>query len=117
MSALFTIPIEPLPSHPGGAIVCTEPSPAVYLLTFTSAPDNRLTTPFLRALLSAIDVVEFGGYKPGVVVTTSGIQKFYSNGLDLQHAVETEGYWALLYSVWARFLTYVPPFVYIHYFS
>jgi hypothetical protein len=41
------------------------------------------------------------------VATTSGIQKFYSNGLDLEHAVATEGFWPLLYDVWNRFLTYV----------
>lgn len=104
--SLFTLPIPPCGTdHPGGTIVCTEPSPAVYLLTFTSPPDNRLTTPFCKTLLAALDIIEFGGYKPGVVVTTSGIPKFYSNGLDLGHATETEGFWALLYEVWRRFLT------------
>jgi hypothetical protein len=104
--SLFTIPIPALGNaYPGGQITCTTPVPKVYLLTFESPPDNRQTTPFLKALLSALDVLEFGGYEPGVVVTTSRIQKFYSNGLDLAHAVETEGFWALLYSVWARFLT------------
>lgn len=105
MASLFTIPIPPIESHPGGSIVCTEPSPAVYLLTFISPPDNRLTAPFCRAFLSALDVLEFGSYQPGVVITTSGIPKFYSNGLDLKHAVETDGYWALLYQLWKRFLT------------
>lgn len=105
MSALFTIPIGSCGSHPGGAIVCTEPAPAVYLLTFTSPADNRLTTPFCRALINALDVLEFGSYKPGVVVTTSGITKFYSNGLDLEHAVGTDGFWPLLYELWKRFLT------------
>lgn len=105
MAALFTIPIAPLGEHPGGEIVCTSPKPKVYLLTFSSPPDNRITTPFCRALLSALDVLEFGGYAPGVLITTSAIQKFYSNGLDLAHAIETEGFWALLYSVWSRFLT------------
>jgi enoyl-CoA hydratase/carnithine racemase len=103
---LFTIPILPCdpPKHPGGSIVCTEPRSGVYLLTFTSPPDNRMTTPFCRAVLAALDVIEFG-YRPGVVVTTSGIAKFYSNGLDLEHAVATDGYWALLYEVWRRLLT------------
>jgi len=110
--SLFSIPIPALgTAYPGGAITCTTPAPKVYLLTFVSPPDNRLTTPVLKALLSALDVLEFGGYEPGVVVTTSGIQKFYSNGLDLTHAAETDGYWALLYSVWARFLTYPMPTV------
>ncbi|ODA78116.1 hypothetical protein RJ55_06719 [Drechmeria coniospora] len=106
---LFTIPIPPMGAHVGGSIVCTEPAPSIYLLTWSSPPDNRLTTPFCHALLSALDVIEFGGYKPGVVVTTSAIQKFYSNGLDLEHAINTDGFWALFYQVWRRFLTFPMP--------
>ena len=105
MATLFTIPIPPCGEHPGGAVVCSEPSPAVYLLTFTSPPDNRLTAAFCRAFIAALDVLEFGPHAPGVVITTSGIPKFYSNGLDLKHAVETEGFWPLLYQVWKRLLT------------
>lgn len=102
---LFSVPIAPLGPHPGGSITVTEPSPAVYLLTFISPPDNRLTTPVCKALLAALDLLEFGGHPPGVLITTSGIGKFYSNGLDLQHAIETEGFWALFYSVWQRLIT------------
>jgi Delta3-Delta2-enoyl-CoA isomerase len=102
---LFTIPIEPWGEYPGGSIVATEPEANVYLLTFASPPDNRLIAPFCNAMLKALDAVEFG-YPPGVVITTSGIQKFYSNGLDLAHAQEVEGYWAdALYAMWRRFLT------------
>ncbi|UKZ81836.1 hypothetical protein TrVFT333_009612 [Trichoderma virens FT-333] len=85
------------------------PQPAVYLLTFLSPPDNRLTTAVCKALLTALDLLEFGGHAPGVVITTSGIPKFYSNGLDLQHAVDTPGFWALFYSVWNRLLTFPMP--------
>ncbi|KAK4042751.1 ClpP/crotonase-like domain-containing protein [Parachaetomium inaequale] len=107
---LFTIPIPPLGAHPGGAIVATEPAPAVYLLTITSPPDNRLTTASCTAMLDALDRVEFGGYTPGVVVTTSGIDKFYSNGLDLEHALGTEGFLpGVLYKLFNRFLTYPMP--------
>lgn len=106
MSTLFTLPIAKCGAHPGGTLTCTEPSPRVYLLTLLSPPDNRLTTPVLKAFLNALDIIEFG-YPHGVVATTSGIPKFYSNGLDLEHAVATEGFWPLLYDVWARFLTYV----------
>lgn len=102
---LFSIPIETVGPHPGGAIVATSPKPNVYVLTWTSPPDNRITTPFCKALLAALDVIEFGDYAPGVVITTSGIPKFYSNGLDLEHAIQTPGFWALFYSVWKRFLT------------
>ena len=106
---LFTLPIPPLPpQYPeGGTITCTEPQPQVYLLTFVSPPDNRLTTPFCNAMLLALEIIEFS-YPIGVVVTTSGIPKFYSNGLDLGHAVATEGYWSeKLYTLWKRFLTWV----------
>ncbi|UKZ56094.1 hypothetical protein TrVGV298_009922 [Trichoderma virens] len=106
---LFTVPIPPLGPHPGGSITVTEPQPAVYLLTFLSPPDNRLTTAVCKALLTALDLLEFGGHAPGVVITTSGIPKFYSNGLDLQHAVDTPGFWALFYSVWNRLLTFPMP--------
>jgi enoyl-CoA hydratase/carnithine racemase len=104
---LFTIPIAPTGSaHPGGKIVCSEVQQAVYLLTFTSPPDNRMTTAFCSAMLDALDIIEFGGYTPGVVITTSGIPKFYSNGLDLAHAIATDGFWAgSLYKVLKRFLT------------
>jgi Delta3-Delta2-enoyl-CoA isomerase len=105
MSPLFTVPIAPCDPHPGGRIVCTEPESHIYLLTFTSPPDNRLVTPFCKAMLTALDILEFG-YPPGVVITTSAIQKFYSNGLDLDHAQEVEGYWTQsLYAMWKRFLT------------
>ncbi|KAI0205165.1 putative carnitinyl-CoA dehydratase [Astrocystis sublimbata] len=108
---LFTVPIAALKSHPGGSIVCTTPAPKVYLLTFTSPADNRLTPPFCRALIDALDIIEFG-HEPGVVVTTSGIQKFYSNGLDLGLAMSTLGYWEdSLYPLYRRFLTYPMPTV------
>ncbi|TQS32479.1 hypothetical protein Golomagni_07201, partial [Golovinomyces magnicellulatus] len=106
---LFSVPIEAVGAHPGGAIVATSPQPKVYVLTWTSPPDNRITVPFCKALLSALDIIEFGDYEPGVVITTSGIPKFYSNGLDLELAIQTPGFWALFYSVWARFLSFPMP--------
>ncbi|KAL2020796.1 hypothetical protein VTK56DRAFT_7994 [Thermocarpiscus australiensis] len=118
---LFTIPIPPCGSQPGGTIVATEPAPAVYLLTITSPPDNRLTTASCGALLDALDMIEFGvvgGHDrknrktPGVVVTTSGIPKFYSNGLDLDHALATPGFLPdALYRLFRRVLTYPLPTV------
>ncbi|KAI0552121.1 putative carnitinyl-CoA dehydratase [Xylaria curta] len=111
LTELFSVPIPALPSHPGGSIVCTTPAPKVYLLTFTSPDDNRLTPNFCRALLNALDIIEFG-HEPGVVVTTSGIKKFYSNGLDLGLALSTLGFWEeSLYPLFRRFLTYPMPTV------
>lgn len=106
---LFSIPIPPAP---GASIVCTAPQPGVFLLTWSSPPDNRLTTSFCHALLAALDALEFGpaaaaAAEGAVLVTTSAIEKFYSNGLDLAHAVATDGFWPLLYRVWRRFLTCV----------
>jgi enoyl-CoA hydratase/carnithine racemase len=103
----FTVPVLRNPSSEErvGAIVCTSPAPKVYLLTFTSPPDNRLVTSFCQSLLLALDIIEFD-YPLGVVVTTSGIPKFYSNGLDLKHATDVPGFWAhSLYKLFARFLT------------
>ncbi|KAI0411782.1 putative carnitinyl-CoA dehydratase [Xylaria grammica] len=108
---LFSVPIPAIPSYPGGNIVCTSPAPQVYLLTFTSPNDNRLTPEFCRAFLTALDIIEFG-YEPGVVVTTSGIKKFYSNGLDLPLAQSTPGFWEnSLYPLLQRFLAYPMPTV------
>ncbi|KAI0871398.1 putative carnitinyl-CoA dehydratase [Hypoxylon argillaceum] len=108
---LFSVPIPARPSHPGGSIVCTTPAPKVYLLTFTSPPDNRLTPEFCGAMMAALDIVEFE-QAPGVVVTTSGIPKFYSNGLDLPLALATPGFWAgALYPLLRRFLTFPMPTV------
>ncbi|CAG8048389.1 unnamed protein product [Penicillium salamii] len=108
MASLFTVPI----TSTGGSIICTNPSAAeehknIYVLTFTSPKDNRLTPVFIDALLLALDIIEHR-YPKGVVVTTSGIAKFYSNGLDLELAGSTEGFlenW--LWKLFRRFLTYV----------
>lgn len=90
--ALFSLPIISNPSaSPIGTIVCTSPAPEVYLLTFTAPPDNRLVTGFCQAFILALDIIE-AKYPPGVVVTTSGIPKFYSNGLDLDHVKATPGF-------------------------
>ncbi|KAJ5555811.1 hypothetical protein N7535_008243 [Penicillium sp. DV-2018c] len=112
MAPLFTVPI----SSTGGSIVCTNPSAApehatIYVLTFSSPPDNRLTPTFIDAMLLALDVIEHS-YPKGVVVTTSGIAKFYSNGLDLDIVAQTEKFlenW--LWRLFRRFLTYPMPTV------
>ncbi|KAL4892567.1 ClpP/crotonase-like domain-containing protein [Aspergillus ambiguus] len=107
MAALFTVPI----TSTGGSIVCTNPSDEknVYLLTFTSPKDNRLTPNFIDALLLSLDILE-QRYPKGVVITTSGIAKFYSNGLDLDVVAATEGFLErYLWRLFRRFLTYPMP--------
>lgn len=100
--ALFTVPIAT-----GGSFECTSPADKVYLLAFESPPDNRLTSAFNEALVLSLDIIEERLPK-GVVVTTSKIPKFYSNGLNLEHAVGTPGFWEnSLWKTWRRILTYV----------
>lgn len=92
-----------------GKITCTEPSPEIYLLTFELPPDNRLTTPFCATFLLALDIIAHR-YPKGVVVTTSGISKFYSNGLDYESAIKSRDFFPnVLYPLWKRLLTFVPP--------
>ncbi|KAH8601117.1 putative carnitinyl-CoA dehydratase, partial [Bisporella sp. PMI_857] len=94
---------------PVGSFTCTTPAPGVYLLTFTALPDNRLVTAFCHTFLLALDIIEFS-HPPGVVITTSGIPKFYSNGLDLEHALKTKGFFSnSLYALWKRLATYSLP--------
>lgn len=108
---LFTVPIYESTNSQKvtGSFICTSPTPGIYLLTFNAPPDNRLVTTFCQSFLIALDIIEFQ-YPPGVLITTSGIAKFYSNGLDLDHAGSTKGFWAdTLYRLWARLLTCVIP--------
>jgi len=106
---LFHLPIlsSPKATSASGTVIVTSPADAVYILTFTSPPDNRLVTSFCQTLLLALDILEHD-YPPGVLITTSGIPKFYSNGLDLEHASSTKGFYHnSLFALFRRFLTYV----------
>lgn len=108
---LFILPIPKLGDHVGGTLTCTSPAESIYLLTLSSPPDNRLTTATCGALLQALDIIEFD-YPKGVLMTTSAIPKFYSNGLDLEHAMTTPGFWSnSIYLLWKRLLTYPMPTV------
>ena len=103
---LFTLPIGD-----DGSITVTEPAEAVYLLTFISQVDNRLRTPFCQAFTLALDILELE-YQPGVVVTTSSSPKFFSNGLDLEHAASTPGFYNdSLFALYSRLASYPMPTV------
>lgn len=111
---LFTVPVPACDSHPGGTITITQPQPKIYLLTIHSPPDNRLTTALCQGLLRALDLVEFSGPGPGVVVTTSSVPKFYSNGLDLAHTTRAGPdafFGRSLWPLYRRLLTYPMPTV------
>ncbi|SPO03535.1 related to enoyl-CoA hydratase/isomerase [Cephalotrichum gorgonifer] len=112
MTTLFTIPIEPIDAHPGGTITLTTPSPKIYLLTISSPPDNRLTTPFCAALLKALTTLQHT-QPPGVLVTTSSLPKFFSNGLDLSHVTSNAPhFWtSALYPLFRKLLSYPMPTV------
>ncbi|KAK0301968.1 hypothetical protein LTR54_012634 [Friedmanniomyces endolithicus] len=85
-----------LPIGTKGQLICTRPKDKVYLITFST-------------ILLALDIIETR-YDAGVVITTSGIEKFYSNGLDLEHASFTPGFFPdTLYALWRRLLTYPMP--------
>jgi enoyl-CoA hydratase/carnithine racemase len=103
MTTHFTVPIST-----GGQFVCTTPDNnirEVYILTFSSPPDNRLTSAFVESYILALDLIEHR-LPRGVVICTSGISKFFSNGLDLEHVTETEGFWErVLWPLFRRLLT------------
>ena len=97
---LFTLPIAP-----NGQLICTQPSQRIYLLSFESPPDNRITPAFCASLLLALDILDHK-YPKGVVVTTSSIAKFYSNGLDYESAIKSPSFFSeSLYPLWRRLLT------------
>ncbi|TVY73156.1 Peroxisomal enoyl-CoA delta isomerase, partial [Lachnellula suecica] len=68
-------------------------------------------TSFCQSIILALDILE-AEYPPGVLITTSGIQKFYSNGLDLEHASNTKGFFHdSMFGLFKRLLTYPMPTV------
>ncbi|KAK9469472.1 ClpP/crotonase-like domain-containing protein [Lipomyces arxii] len=80
-----------------------------YLLTFSAPPDNRLTPEMCFTLQHALDIVEdeLLLVQKLPLVTTSGIEKFYSNGLNLELAKSTRGFWDdSFYPVLKRFLQF-----------
>jgi len=93
----------------GGAFECTSPSPKVYVLSFSSPPDNRLTSAFIEAWVLSLDIIE-QKLPRGVLITTSAIPKFYSNGLNLEHVVDTPGFFPnILYPLFRKLLAYPMP--------
>lgn len=109
---VLQIPASSATTPPGrGSIVCVQASPQVYVLSFSSPPDNRLTPAFIASFLLALDIIE-NRFPKGVVVSTSSITKFYSNGLDYESAVKDPLFFRTsLYPLWRRLLTYPMPTV------
>jgi enoyl-CoA hydratase/carnithine racemase len=115
---LFVLQIPPttsgsssLPQAQQGSFVCTQAAPQVYLLSFANPPDNRLTPSFNLTFLLALDIIEHRLPK-GVVITTSSITKFYSNGLDFENASRDPTFFpGSLFPLWRRLITYPMPTV------
>ncbi|OAP65696.1 hypothetical protein AYL99_01668 [Fonsecaea erecta] len=94
-----------------GNFICTQAAPQVYLLSFSSPPDNRLVPAFNQTFLLALDIIEHR-LPRGVVITTSSITKFYSNGLDFENAIKDPTFFpSSLYPLWRRLITYPMPTV------
>lgn len=111
--ALFSLPVSGAAagaaSQPAGEFICTQPAPQVYLLSFASPPDNRLTPAFNATFLLALDAIEERLPK-GVVITTSSITKFYSNGLDYENAVKDPTFFSgSLFPLWRKLIAYPMP--------
>ena len=86
----------------------------VYVIHMANGDDNRLTSGLCQAVLTALDKVEqacpIGS--EGAVVVTGANPKFFSNGLDLDHAFSTPGFWAdSFYALLRRVLSYHLPCV------
>lgn len=79
----FTHPDKAIPGT-GDWLIASE-TPTYYLLEFNAPPDNRFSTSFLSHYIDALDYIRLhGALTPKVLVTTSRIPKFFSNGLDLE---------------------------------
>jgi len=111
---LFVLQVPPStatsPAHgQPGSFICTQAAPQVYLLSFSSPPDNRLTPDFNQTFLLALDIIVHRLPK-GVVITTSSITKFYSNGLDYESAIRDPNFFPhSLYPLWRRLISYPMP--------
>jgi enoyl-CoA hydratase/carnithine racemase len=95
--------VPPTQAAPGtGSFVCTQPAPEVYLLSFESPPDNRLTPAFNSTFALALDIIE--------QTLSRGV--FYSNGLDFENAIKDPTFMpGSLFPLWRRLITFPMPTV------
>lgn len=97
---------------------CLSDSP-IFVITMTNREDNRLTTEFCQAMLNALRYIEEDigmmsdlPSRKAAVVTVGGVQKFYSNGLDLEHTASTPNYWRdSFYALLIRILEFRVPMI------
>ena len=110
---LFALQIPNLQSsvagQSAGSFDCVQAAPGIYALSFSAPPDNRLTPAFNATFLLALDIIEHK-LPRGVVITTSSITKFYSNGLDYENAIKDPTFFRdSLFPLWRRLITYPMP--------
>lgn len=80
-----------------------------FLLQFELAPDNRLEPLMLNGFYDALTWIE-EQEMPLPLVTTSKIEKFYSNGLNFEKATSTEGFFStIFYRTLLKFLEFPYP--------
>src|SRR5436190_15500784 len=94
-----------------GIVNVTSPAQSIYLISFSSPPDNRLTPSFNSTLRLALLILRHR-YSKGVVILTSSIPKFFSNGLDYQAAISSPTFFPeSLFPLWYTLLTYPMPII------
>lgn len=86
----------------------------LFILTMKTG-ENRFNTKFIEALFGALDEIEKvreqEDGEPAALITT-GEGKFFSNGLDLEHAITTPGFFDDYYlKLLVRILTFPIPTV------
>nr|CAG8514153.1 7153_t:CDS:2 [Entrophospora candida] len=101
-------------SSSGKPLMTLDREGPLFILTMKNG-ENRITTTFVQAFFSALDDIERireqEDKQPAALITT-GEEKFYSNGLDLEHALSTPGFFDNYYlKLLTRMLTFTIPTV------
>lgn len=100
----------------------SRPREGIWQLTLDAPPDNRLTPDLLSTLSGHLDTIEAewrdsgggetsakkrGARGAGAVVLTSGVERFFSNGLDYDNAMKVDKFFERVYDpVMWRLLTF-----------
>jgi Delta3-Delta2-enoyl-CoA isomerase len=116
---LFSLPIPPAKDSTGklstgGNVIVITPAKDVYLISFSSPPDNRLTPSFCCSLHLALLILRSNPqkYPKGPVILTSSISKFFSNGLDFASASTSPTFFQeSIFPLWHTLLTYPMPVI------
>ncbi|CAG8620020.1 13271_t:CDS:2 [Ambispora leptoticha] len=101
------------PKHVDRPLITLQQEDELFIITMKDG-ENRFTVTFIEALFAALDEIERirgDSTEPAALVTT-GEGKFYSNGLDLEHALSTPNFFENYYLKFLiRLLTFPIPTV------